>query len=132
LRQLSLGQVKALEYSWYDINGCRFWIVKLEASHPLAATTNNRLVTSGEDAIGHIIDYYGILQNIVEYTFSGAKELKVVFFQCDWFNPINGTRVDDFGMVEVKHKSRYSGSNLFGGLSTKFVLKCTLIDMISM
>jgi hypothetical protein len=107
-------------------------MVKLEASHPLAATTNNKLVTSGEDAIGHIIDYYGILQNIVEYTFGGAKELKVVFFQCDWFNPINGTRVDDFGMVEVKHKSRYSGSNLFGGLSTKFVLKCTLIDMISM
>jgi hypothetical protein len=33
--------------------------------------------------------------------FSGAKELKVVFFQCDWFDPINGTRVDDFSLVEV-------------------------------
>jgi hypothetical protein len=35
-----------------------------------------------------------------------------VFFQCDWFDPVNDTRVDDFGMVEVKHESRYSGSNL--------------------
>jgi hypothetical protein len=35
-----------------------------------------------------------------------------VFFQCDWFNPINDTRVDDFGMVEVKHESCYLGSNL--------------------
>jgi hypothetical protein len=69
-----------LEYSRYDINGYRFWTAKLEASHPLAAKTNNRLVTSGKDATGHVTNYYGILQNIVEYTFGGAKELKVVFF----------------------------------------------------
>jgi hypothetical protein len=35
-----------------------------------------------------------------------------VFFQCDLFDPINDTRVDEFGMVEVKHESRYSGNNL--------------------
>jgi hypothetical protein len=39
--------------------------------------------------------------------------LKVVFFQCDWFDPMNVTRMDDFGMVEVKHELRYSGSNPF-------------------
>jgi hypothetical protein len=111
LRQLSFGQVKALEYR-YDINGYQFRKVKLEASHPPVATTNSELVTSGEDATGHVIDYYDILQNIVEYTFGGAKELKVVFFQCDWFDPINVTRVDDFSMVEVKYESCYSGSNL--------------------
>jgi hypothetical protein len=87
--------------------------MKLEASHPPAATTNSRVVTSGEDATDHVTNYYSILQNIVEYMFGGAKELKVVFFQCDWFDPINGTRVDDFDMVEIKHESRYSGSNLF-------------------
>jgi hypothetical protein len=111
LRQLSLGQVKALEYSRYDINGYCFWTVKLEASHPLPATTSCGLVTSGEDTTDHVTDYYGILQNIVQYTFGGGKELKVVFFHCDWFDPINDTRVDDFGMVEVKHESCYSGSN---------------------
>jgi hypothetical protein len=36
--------------------------------------------------------------------FSGAKKLKVVFFQCDWFDPINDTRVEKFSMVEVKYE----------------------------
>jgi hypothetical protein len=61
LRQLSLGQVKALKYNHYDINGYRFRTMKLEASRPLAATTNNELVTSGEDSIDHVTNYYGIL-----------------------------------------------------------------------
>jgi hypothetical protein len=101
-----------LEYSRYDINGYRFRTTKLEANRPLVATTNSGVVTSGEYVTGHVTNYYGILQNIVEYTFGGTKELKVVFLQCDWFDSINGTRVDDFSMVEVKHKLRYSGSNL--------------------
>jgi hypothetical protein len=44
--------------------------------------------------------------------FDGSKELRVVFFQCDCFDPINAIRVDDFGMVDVKHESCYSGSNV--------------------
>jgi hypothetical protein len=83
LRQLAHGQVKALEYSRYNINGYHFQMAKLEVSRPLVTTTNSGVVTSGEDATGHITDYYGTLQNIVEDTFSGTKELKVVFFQCD-------------------------------------------------
>jgi hypothetical protein len=111
LRQLSLGPVNALEYSCYDINRYHFWTTQLEASRPLVATINSGVVTSGEDATGHV-NYYGILQYIVEYTFGGAKELNIVFFQRNWFDPINGTKVDEFGMVEVKHESRYLGSNL--------------------
>jgi hypothetical protein len=63
LRQLSHGQVKALEYSHYDINIYHFRTVKLEASHPLVATINNGVITGGKDATGHITDYYDILQN---------------------------------------------------------------------
>jgi hypothetical protein len=69
-----------LGYSRYDINGYCFRMAELEASHPLAVTTNSELVRSGEDATGHVTNYYGILQNIVEYTFGGAKELKMCFF----------------------------------------------------
>jgi hypothetical protein len=83
LRQLSLSQVKALEYGRYDINRYRFWTVKLEARHPLATTTNNEVVANGEDVRGLAADYYGILQKIIEYTFGGAKEMKVMFFECD-------------------------------------------------
>jgi hypothetical protein len=53
---------------------------KLEASCTLAATTNSRVVANREDASGLVADYYGVLQKIIEYTFGGAKELKVVFF----------------------------------------------------
>jgi hypothetical protein len=67
------------------------------------------------------------------------------------FDPNNNTRVDDFGMLEVKHKSCYPGRNLLlahqaqqvhylsyphsslkiGGLFIKSILKCTLLDMMS-
>jgi hypothetical protein len=103
LWQLSLGQVKALEYGHYDINKYIFWRAKLEVSRPLATTTNNGVVRNNKDASGLAADYYGILQKILEYTFEGAKELKIVFFECDWFDPFNGARVDGFGLVEVKH-----------------------------
>jgi hypothetical protein len=111
-RQLAQGQVKALDYSRYDINGYRFWTMKLEASRPLVATCNSGVVTSGEDASGVAADYYGVLQKIIEYTFGGTKELKVVFFQYDWFDPIHVTRVVDFSMVEAKHESCYTCINL--------------------
>jgi hypothetical protein len=51
-------------------------------------------------------------KKILEYTFSNTKELKVMFIECDWFDPVNDTRVDDFGMVEVKRESHYSDNNL--------------------
>jgi hypothetical protein len=79
LQQLPLGQVKVLESGRYDINRYRFQTAKLEASRPLAATTNSGVVANGEDASRLAVDYYGILQKIIEYTFSGAKELNVVF-----------------------------------------------------
>jgi hypothetical protein len=112
LRQRSLSQVKALEYGRYDINRYRFRTAKLEVNHPLAAMTNNGVVANGKDASGLAADYYGILQKIIEYTFGGTTELKVVFFECDWFDLVHGTRIDNFGMVEVKHESRYSGTNI--------------------
>jgi hypothetical protein len=101
-----------LECVRYDINGYHLQTAKLEASRPLAATTNNGVVANGEDASGLVADYYGVLQKIIEYMFNGTKELKVVFFESDWFDIVNGTRVDNFGRVEVKHESRYSGNKL--------------------
>jgi hypothetical protein len=79
LRQLSCGQVKALEYDLYDINRYHFRTAKLEVSRPLAATTNSRVVANDEDASGLAADYYSVLKKIIEYTFDGNKELKVEF-----------------------------------------------------
>jgi hypothetical protein len=49
-------------------------------SRPLPATTNGGVVTNGKDASRLATDYYDVLQKILEYTFGGVKELKVVFF----------------------------------------------------
>jgi SPX domain protein involved in polyphosphate accumulation len=141
--------VKALEYGRYDINGYHFRTAKLEVSRPLTATTNSGVVENGEDTSGLAANYYVYFKNILEYMFGGAKELKVMFFECDWFDPVNNIRVDDFGMVEVKHESCYSGNNLLfthqalqvylsylheskkiGGWYIKLILKCTLVDMM--
>jgi hypothetical protein len=54
-------------------------MANLEASRSLAATSNNGVVTSVEDASKVSADNYDILQKIIEYTFSGIKELKVRF-----------------------------------------------------
>jgi hypothetical protein len=66
-------------------------MTKLEASHPFAATINNGVVSNGEDASGLTTNYYSILQKIFEYTFGGAKEVKVVFF-------LSHPKLANFGM----------------------------------
>ncbi|WVZ97968.1 hypothetical protein U9M48_043463 [Paspalum notatum var. saurae] len=107
LKQLTHMYVTARNYGRYDVNGYHFRTAKLEKSRPLAATVNSGVMTSAYDDSDNIVNYYGVLQNIVELVFGDPKELKVVFFECDWFDPRNGTRIDKYGMVEVKHSSRF-------------------------
>jgi hypothetical protein len=54
-----------------------------------------------------------IIKNIIECNFAGNKNLKIVFFDCDWFDPNHGTRENQFGMVEVKHAHRIHGCDSF-------------------
>jgi hypothetical protein len=108
LRQLSLGAVTARRYGRYDVNGFRFRSTRFEDAHPLAATTNSRVVTRAVDDEGKVTNYYGVINDILEYKFFRDKQLKVVFFDCDWFTP-NITRENQYGMVEVKHNDRLQG-----------------------
>jgi hypothetical protein len=62
---------------------------------------------------GHESKYYMIIKNIIEYNFVRNKNLKTVFFNYDWFDPNQGTRENEFGMVEVKHAHRLRGCNPF-------------------
>jgi hypothetical protein len=55
------------------------------------------------DVEGCETNYYEIINKILEFSFTGNKELKVVFFDCDWFDSNNSIRQNEFGMVEVKH-----------------------------
>jgi DeoR/GlpR family transcriptional regulator of sugar metabolism len=103
LHQLSYESVIAKSYGRYDVNGFCFRSTIFEASCPLAATTNIRVVTRAVDVEGHESKYYEIIKNIIEYNFVRNKNLKTLFFDCYWFDPNHGTRENEFGMVEVKH-----------------------------
>jgi hypothetical protein len=95
--------VKVRSYGRYDINGFRFHSTAFEALHPLAATTNSGAVMRAIDVEGREKNIYGIINKILEFSFTVNKELKVVFFDCDWFDSNNKTQKNQFGMVEVKH-----------------------------
>jgi hypothetical protein len=113
LRQLSYESVTTKSYDRYDVNRFHLHSTIFEASLPLAATTNTRVVTRFVDAQGHESKYYGIIKNIIKYSFAGNKNLKIVFFDCDWFDPNHSTRENQFGMVEVKHVDQLCGCDPF-------------------
>jgi hypothetical protein len=75
--------VKVRSYGHYDVNGFRFCSTSFEALRPLAATTNSVVVMRAIDVEGRETNYYGIINKILEFSFAGNKELKVVFFECD-------------------------------------------------
>jgi hypothetical protein len=54
-------------------------------------TTNSGVVMRAIDVEGHKTNYYWIINKILEFSFAGNKELKVVFFDCDWFDSNNKT-----------------------------------------
>jgi hypothetical protein len=70
-------------------------------------------VTRAIYAEGRKTNYYGIINKILEFSFAGNKELKVVFFDCNWFDSNIRTRQNYFGMVEVKHNERLWGYDTF-------------------
>jgi hypothetical protein len=113
LHQLSYGSIVAKSYDRYNVNGFLFCSTIFEASHPLVATTNTGVVMRIVEAEEHESKYYGIIKNIIDYNFAGNKILKIVFFDCDWFDHNHGTRENEFGMAEVKHVNRLHGCDPF-------------------
>jgi hypothetical protein len=92
LRQLAYRLVKVRIYDHYDVNGFQFRSTAFEALRPLMATTNTGVVTRAIDVEGCETIYYGIINKILKFSFAENKKLKVVFFDCDWFDSNSGTR----------------------------------------
>jgi hypothetical protein len=111
LRQVAQGcQYRTLSYNTYDINGYRFRTAAHERKRHNAKTINSGVVTVGEDGI----EYYGIIEEIIELSFGSSKPLKIVLFKCHWFHPIRGVRRNpNIGLVEVKRTSVLLGNEPF-------------------
>jgi hypothetical protein len=113
LRQLAYGLIKVRSYGRYDVNGFRFRSTAFETLHPLVTTTNSEVLTRAIIVEGRETNYYGIINKILEFSFTGNKEVKVVFLDCDWFDSNNDTRQNEFNMVEVKHNEWLRGYDMF-------------------
>jgi hypothetical protein len=92
LGQLAYKLVKVRSYGRYGVNGFQFCSTAFKVLRPLAATTNSGVVTRAIDVEGRQTNYYGIINKILEFSFARNRKLKVVFFDCDWFDCNNGTR----------------------------------------
>ncbi len=110
---MSYTIVKVRSYGCYDIKGFCFRSTKFESTRPFASTRNTRFVCGAVDDRGREMNYYGVINDILEYDFAGSKNLKVVFFKCDWFDPNQGTVQNQFGMLEVKHELKTSACSKF-------------------
>ena len=111
LHQLSIGRVIVKSYGRYNINGFRFRTTRFEAASPLAATKNNGVVITAADVEGHETESYGIINNILECQFVGKKDLRVVFFDCTWFDSKHYRT--EFGMAQVKHEQLLQGGDRY-------------------
>jgi hypothetical protein len=65
------------------VNGFRFRSTIFEDARPLVATCNTRVVVRAVDVEGRETDYYGVIKDMLELTFGGDKDLRVIFFYCD-------------------------------------------------
>ncbi|WMV07906.1 hypothetical protein MTR67_001291 [Solanum verrucosum] len=61
------------------------------------------------------VDYFGVLQEIVELEYSGWPIKRIVLFQCKWFDPTSrGTReLKQHNIIEVKHTRKYEAYDPF-------------------
>ncbi|KAK6794107.1 hypothetical protein RDI58_007560 [Solanum bulbocastanum] len=70
---------------------------------------------SDADSTGQTIEYYGVIQEIIEVRYSGWPKKKIVLFRCEWFDLSHrGTKMDhQHYIIEVKHTKKYKSYDPF-------------------
>lgn len=108
LRRLSCGcGFKVNSYDIYEVNGYRFRSKKYENSKGNLTTVNTGVIAVGiDDSTSNELEYYGIIEDIIELKFDGDENFSLVLFDCHWFHTVDGVRhLEKFGLVEVAHAS---------------------------
>jgi len=79
------------------------------------ATTNCGVCVSSFDENDNLLEYYGVIKDIIKISWQGSMQLQLVIFECDWFDPTPAgvRRTENLGLVEVKHSSRLSNFDPF-------------------
>lgn len=96
----------------YYINGYKF---NTKGHGQGMRTTNCGVYVQGGDNESIENDYYGVLTDIVEVSYTGWPIKTLVLFKCDWFDPTpnQGTKIDNYGFVDVKASRRYKNYDPF-------------------
>ncbi|KAK6791414.1 hypothetical protein RDI58_010495 [Solanum bulbocastanum] len=79
-------------------------------------TNNSSVYIQGDaDGTSQTIEYYGVIQEIIEVRYSGWPKKKIVLFRCEWFDPSHrGTKMDhQHNIIEVKHTRKYRSYDPF-------------------
>jgi len=116
LCQMSYGFYTRVHcYGCYDVNGYRFRSEQYEKGRSGLTTCNTGVCVSSYDESGNVLDYYGVIEDIIKIVWEGSMPLELVLFYCRWFDPTpNGLRrTENLGLVEIKHTSRLSNFDPF-------------------
>ncbi|XP_059311461.1 uncharacterized protein LOC132063034 [Lycium ferocissimum] len=109
LRDISWGPTSVHCMEKYVVNGFKFNTREC-ANH--MKTNNSGVWVKSADGV----DYFGVIEEILELDYSGWPLKKIVLFLCNWFDPTpkRGTMVlKECNIIEVKHKWRYAGYDPF-------------------
>ena len=91
LQSLAWGpSKKATTCPGYFINGYNFHVVTPSMEK---ATMNSGVCVQGTNSEDTCIDFYGLLEDVVQLEYHGSRWNRVVLFESTWFDPINGTKV---------------------------------------
>ncbi|GJV39971.1 putative transposase-associated domain-containing protein [Tanacetum coccineum] len=106
LKVLARGPMRYVEsYKGYFVNGYKFHTLKHGDGR---VTHNSGVCVKGSTYNEFEYDYYGLLVDVLEVNYRDSNgRCVVVLFKCDWFEPIQGVRVNrKHNLVDVKYKSK--------------------------
>ncbi|KAK6786515.1 hypothetical protein RDI58_015040 [Solanum bulbocastanum] len=114
VKEVVLGpESQVLTINKYCANGFKFQTEEVSRNKK---TNNSGVYIQGEvDGTGQTIEYYGVIQEIIEVRYSGWPKKKNILFWCGWFDPSHrGTKMDhQHNIIEVKHTRKYRSYDPF-------------------
>ncbi|GJV78910.1 transposase, Ptta/En/Spm [Tanacetum coccineum] len=106
LKVLARGPMRYVEsHKGYFVNGYKFHTLKHGDGR---VTHNSGVCVKGSTYNEFESDYYGLLVEVLEVNYRDSNgRCVVVLFKCDWFEPIQGVRVNrKHNLVDIKYKSK--------------------------
>ncbi|XP_073036742.1 uncharacterized protein [Primulina eburnea] len=105
LKSLAIGpNFIGIRYEKFISNGFRFHTKEVECKRKtqncgviVRTTTSSYSSIRDQNPVSSELDYYGILQNVIELDYEGGR--RVVLFECDWVSKGERLKLDEDGFM---------------------------------